>query len=151
MATPGALASQSHQELIERIYEGDVPQHIARELGVHHSSIYRFLATHPEYQQARKVGMAVRLDVAEQAVLTADERTLSRAREAWRCVTWRAEREHPETWGQVAKLTGADGGPIQVQIVKFAGTIIDGAAQYIDDPVKPILAELQQVIDRASK
>ena len=94
MAKPGALESYNADEIIQRIYDGEIPANIALEVGVNKCSIYRFLADHPEYQQARQIGMAVRLDAAEMAVLTADERTLMRAREAWRVVTWRAEREH---------------------------------------------------------
>ena len=126
MATPGKLATIDPDALIERIANGTVPIHLAAELGVHHASIYRFLAKHPEALEARRTGMACRLDHAEQAVLSADERTLSRAREAWRVVTWRAEREHPDAWGNATKLTGADGGPIQVQVVQFSGRTIEG-------------------------
>lgn len=110
MATPGALADHNPDALIERIYNGEVPAHIATELGVHKCSIYRHLADHPEYVKAREIGMAVRLDDAEHDVTTADERTLPRAREAWRCVTWRAEREHPAKWGQRNQVT-LDVGP----------------------------------------
>jgi hypothetical protein len=99
MATPGVLANVSPDALIERIYNGAIPAHLAESIGAHKCSVYRHLADHPEYQRARKTGMAVRLDDAEHAVATADERTLARAREVWRCVTWRAEREHPDVWG----------------------------------------------------
>ena len=44
--------------------------------------------------------MACRLDTVECMIEDSDERTLPRARELWRSVTWRAEREHPDTWGQ---------------------------------------------------
>src|SRR3990167_2016095 len=123
MATPGALANVSADDLIEQIYNGAIPARIADDLGVHKCSVYRYLADHPEYQAARKAGMAVRLDDAESAVIAADERTLARAREVWRVVTWRAEREHPDAWGNTTKLAGADGGPLQGQIVRFGRTI----------------------------
>ena len=114
MATPGALAEYSPDDLIEQIYNGAVPAALAEQIGVHKCSIYRHLAEHPEYQKARKIGMAVRLDDAEIAVDGADERTLAIARERWRVVTWRAEREHPDTWGQrqasiVVNILNADG------------------------------------------
>ena len=100
MATPGALENISADDLIEQIYNGAVPAKLAADLGVHKCSIYRHLANHPHYAKAREIGMAVRLDEVEQAVTDANERTLPRERERWRCLTWRAEREHPDRWGQ---------------------------------------------------
>ena len=125
MATPGTLATLDLDATLDRIANGEIAQQIAHSLGVPHSNLYRKLATHPEYSAARESGLAARLDKAENDVETADERTLARARELWRVVTWRAERECPARWGQVNKLTGADGGPIQVQVVRF-GAVIDG-------------------------
>ena len=99
MATPNVLALVDRDELIERIANGAIPSHIADELGVHKSSVSRLLSDHPEYVKARSTGMEIRLDDAENAVATADERNLPRAREMWRVITWRAEREHPARWG----------------------------------------------------
>jgi len=139
MATPGKLAHLEPSELIERIYNGEVPVRIAEQANVHKCSIYRFLADHPEYQKARKAGMAVRLDDAELGVMEADERTLARAREVWRVVTWRAEREHPESWGAANKLMGHDGGALQVQVVRF-GALIDGeSTQVVSSPQQKAL------------
>lgn len=137
MATPGALENVDHAKLVERIANGAIPQHLAAELGVHHASIYRLLAKIPDAAAARKIGMACRLDTAEEAVFTSDERTLPRAREMWRCVTWRAEREHPDLWGATNKLAGADGGPLQVQIVQFSGRTIEHGASHT-----PVMAQL---------
>ena len=100
MATPGALANIPADSIIEQIYNGAVPAKLADSLGVHKCSIYRHLADHPEYSKAKKIGMHVRLDEAEQAVIESDERTLASARERFRIVAWRAEREHSDTWGQ---------------------------------------------------
>ena len=124
MATPGALANLDVDHVLwERIANGEIAQQIASQLGVHHSNLYRKLAQHPEYPAAREAGLAARLDKAEYDVETADERTLPRARELWRVVTWRAERECPARWGQLTKIAGADGGPLQVQVVRFGATI----------------------------
>lgn len=100
MATPGTLATVNLDTVIERIANGAITQHIARELNVHHSSLYRQLAKHPEYALAKESGFEARLDQAEEDIRSADECTLPRAREVWRAVTWRAERECPSRWGQ---------------------------------------------------
>lgn len=124
MATPGALAAIPPQDLVERIYNGAIPSHLAEELGVAKSSIYRHLADHPDYQHAKHTGMAVRLDDAELAVSTATECTLPRAREMWRCVTWRAEREHAGTWGAKQQL---DVRSVNVEIKEYVVRIANGA------------------------
>lgn len=116
MATPGALANLDIEHTLERIANGAITQQLAGEYGVHHSNLYRKLAQHPEYQAARECGMEARLDTAEMAIHSADERTLPRARESFRAVAWRAEREHPARWG--AKQT-LDVRAVSVQIVQF--------------------------------
>ena len=99
MARPGTLANIDKDELIEDIANGAIPAYIARQLGVSKSSIHYQLSDHPLYQKARVVGMEVRLDDAELDLRESDESNLPRAREVWKAVTWRAEREHPARWG----------------------------------------------------
>lgn len=141
----GALADISTQTLVDRVENGEIPSRIAEQLGVTKAAVYYHLHQHPDYQPARKTGMAIRLDEAESNIIAAtDTLSLGRATQAFRAVAWRAEREHPAEWGAMSKLAGADGGPLQVQIVKFAGTTIDGAAQQMTD-VTPVLP---QVIDK---
>ena len=100
MATPGALASIDDSALIEQVANGVLVQQIAEQLGVHHSSLYRRLVKHPDYPAAQEARHALALDDAQHDLITADERTLPRAREVWRAVTWRAEREAAHRWGQ---------------------------------------------------
>ena len=134
MATPGTvIALVSPDELVERVANGEIPSRIATELGVTKAAVYYHLFDHPKYQPARKSGMAIRLDDAESAIIdSTDQLTLSRAREAFRAVAWRAEREHPELWGATNKVTGADGGPLQVRIVRYGDTI-EGKATRADE------------------
>lgn len=117
MATPGALATLDVKETLERIANGAITQKIAQELNVHHSNLYRKLAQHPEYQAARECGMEARLDNAEMAIESSDERTLPRAREMFRAVAWRAEREHPQRWGSKQELNVK---ALSIQLVAFA-------------------------------
>jgi hypothetical protein len=125
MATPGALATVNPNELIELIANGAITQHIARELGVHHSSLYRQLAKHPEYAAARECGMEARLDNAELAIHEADECTLPRAREVWRAVTWRAERECSHRWGAKSQVTVDHRIDLQVTLSVDAASLLD--------------------------
>ena len=133
MATPGALANIPPDELIEQIYNGAVPAKLAADIGIHKCSIYRHLASHPEYQKARKIGMAVRLDDAELAVDGADERTLGIARERWRVVTWRAEREHPDTWGQRSTVVHEIGGELAEALARTRERVIEGTASVVPE------------------
>ena len=147
MATPGALANLDVDGTLDRIANGEIAQQIAHSLGVHHSNLYRKLAAHPEYQAARESGLAARLDKAEHDVECADERTLARARELWRVVTWRAEREAPQRWGQRQQL---DVG-VQFQIVIQRDAAV--APMPIDAPhivIEPVceIEHTSQAIDK---
>ena len=103
----GALATLDHDQVIHRIAQGEYAVNIAKELGVHHSSVYRQLAKHPEYEQAKEEAWHFRLDDALQEIEKApDPCTLARARERFRAVAWRAERECPGKWGQKTQITG---------------------------------------------
>jgi AcrR family transcriptional regulator len=101
MAIYGALANFNPDEAIARIANGAIPSRIATELGVTKAAIYYHLADHPDWAKARKIGMAIRLDNAENSIndVDGDQLTLSRARESFRAVAWRAEREFPDDWG----------------------------------------------------
>ena len=127
MAAPGTvLALISPDDIVKRVANGESPIKIADELGVTRAAVYYHLVDHPGYKAARKTGMTIRLDQAENDLITApDQLSVSRGREVFRAVAWRAEREHPDAWGVVNKLTGADGGPLQVQVVRF-GAVIEG-------------------------
>ena len=100
----GALAKAGDEVLLQRIADGERPAWIAEDLGVTRSAIYmRYPADSPlskEFHKAKVSGATVRLDKAERDIETApDQLSVSRARELFRAVAWRAEREHPDLWG----------------------------------------------------
>ena len=133
-ARAGALSHVTDAELIQRIADGAHGSKLADELGVEKSAIYHRFRDNPAYQIARRYGAEVRLESSEREIQEAtDPFTLSRARERFRAVAWRAEREHADRWGVKQQLTGPDGGPVQVQIVQFAGVLIEG--QVVDKTV----------------
>ncbi len=125
MATPGTMLAQiTPDQLVERVANGESPIKIADELGVTRAAVYRHLVAHPEYQKARKLSIGIRLDQAENTLISApDQLSVSRGREVFRAVAWRAEREHPEAWGNAQKIMGADGGALQVEIVRYSAPV----------------------------
>lgn len=101
----GALALIDDDSILSRIEGGENPARIAHSLGVHKSAIYHRFANRPDYQLARKSGMHVRVEEGEDEISDAtDPFTLARAREKFRAISWRAEREFPDTWGAKATL-----------------------------------------------
>jgi IS30 family transposase len=132
----GALATLDHDNVIGRIAQGEYAANIAKELGVHHSSIYRQLAKHPEYEQAKEEAWHFRLDDALQEIEKApDPCTLARARERFRAIAWRAERECPGKWGQKTQITG----DLTVNVTIARGVTLDGDIQDVvaEDDVQP--------------
>lgn len=102
----GALAHIDDEAILERIQAGEHAIHIAQELGVHQSALYHRYAENPHYKLARRLGARVRLEQAEREIEgAADAFTLARARERFRAVAWRCEREFPDEWGQKTHVT----------------------------------------------
>jgi AcrR family transcriptional regulator len=119
----GALAIIDDESILSRLAAGELASHIAAELGVHKSAIYHRFADNQEYQRARTYGMEARLEDSETEITTShDQFTLSRARERFRAVSWRAEREFPHRWG--AKQQFAVSLPASIDAA-LAGLAID--------------------------
>jgi AcrR family transcriptional regulator len=102
----GALAHINDEVVLSRLQAGEDAARIAEELGVHKSAIYHRYSNDPRYKPARKLGTHVRIDESEREIKDAqDPFTLARARERFRAVAWRAEREFPDEWGQRTHVT----------------------------------------------
>lgn len=111
----GALAHIDDPTLLDRIEAGERASHIAQELGVHKSAIYHRFANRSDYKTATRNGTAVRIEELEQEIEdSTDSFTLSRARERGRVVMWRAEREHPDTWGAKGLNININTGPVTI-------------------------------------
>lgn len=124
MSTGGSLQNVDLTAIIDRIAAGEYASHIARSLGVAPQSLHERIRDHPGYRTAMEIRHMLKLDNAEEQLAAAPD--LARARELFRAAAWRAERECRQIWGNSTALTGADGGPIQVQVVRFSGQIVDG-------------------------
>lgn len=97
-------------QIIGRIAEGTYAADIAKELGCSKAALHYKLRQHPAYQEAKLIGVELRLDEGLIEMEAAgDDLNLVRAREArLRRLEWRAEREHPERWGQRTHVTHED-------------------------------------------
>jgi hypothetical protein len=144
MAKPGALAQVNLEQIFEKLAAGKPIYPIAKEYGVSHQALYQYLSKHPEYKALRECGIDALLAQREaQLESVPDDATrvaYARARDLLDQARWRAEREVPALWAQSSKITGADGGPIQVRVVRFGetfGETIEG--EVVADLPKPDL------------
>jgi len=120
------LKDVDFERVIERIAAGEFPKHIADEIGVHHSNLYRQLNRHPDYRISREIAWEYRLDKATEDIEQSDERTLPRAREVFRAVSWRAEREFPERWGGKSLTVNINQGvSMEAALELAASTLLD--------------------------
>ena len=112
------------QALIEGVQAGRSMLSLAKQYGVTDNAIWKRVKQHPDYKDSLETGIELRMDLREQQLegaptnvdVTRADRLLGHAR-------WLAERTAPQRFGQINKLTGADGGPIQVEIVRYGATI----------------------------
>ena len=122
-----AIAKQHKAEILHRISAGEPITDIAHSLGYDsHAGIIERLGDDPDYQAALRAGLVGKLEKREKDLEIASENvTVTRADRLLGHARWWAERLDPARFGQATKLTGPDGGPIQVQVVRF-GAVIDG-------------------------
>jgi len=122
--------------IFERIAAGERPSDIAASLGVTPSALYHRYSGNPAYQAARKLGTAVRVDLAEKELQVADEPfTLARAREVHKAVAWRAAVEHPDVYGPKQEVTHVITGlsdRLQRAEEREVHAVIPQIAQHID-------------------
>lgn len=111
-ARAGMLADLDDEMVFDRLAAGEHATSIADELGVHPSAISHRYSGNERYMDARRSGSECRLTAAELAISEAiTPFTLARAREVFRAVAWRCEREFPDKWAskQEVKHTGPTG------------------------------------------
>ena len=102
-----AVALKHRDTVLQRIRSGERLIDIAKSLGLKdHSAIIHAFSDDPDYQEARKVAVEVRMETREMQLEVADESvTVARARELLSHARWRAEREFPDRWGQRNHVT----------------------------------------------
>ncbi len=128
MPAAGALTpiDQRSASILQAYLAGQTGAQIANTLGVTPEAVYMHLLRHAadEWRDHQAARALWRLERAEEKIgEAADGLALGRAREELRSAQWSLERLARRIYGQQVALTGADQGPLQVQIVRFGATI----------------------------
>ena len=140
-ATSGALANVDDDAIIAQIANGAYLGQIAAQLGVSKQAVSQRLAKNPNYRPALEHRYQAQLDDAQQAIEVAgDAIDIARARERFRAVAWRAEREFPARWGNRTQIEVTHdvsdrlGDALQRIALQQSSEsqIIDGTVQLID-------------------
>ena len=136
-AKPSKSLVLAHKEsILSRMAEGETVTKIAKSLGLTHAAISMQLASDPEYQAAKVIHHATRLDNAEESIVdSTDAFTLARAREAHRAFSWRASVECSRIWGnqtQAQTAFGSQGITINIGDIK-QDVVIDGQSLKSED------------------
>lgn len=115
-------------QILQRLANGEPLTEIAHSLGLAtHSAILERIGDDPDYQHALAASAWSKLQKRENQLEIADNNvTVTRADRLLGHARWFAERVARRWFGAETRLTGADGGPIQVQIVRFSGRVIEG-------------------------
>ena len=113
--------------VLERYLAGEEIAEIAQSLGVHPKALnYHLLKDHirDAWRSAQAAVSQAEYQESKQVVRdSTDALSLARAREIMRSCQWDLERLEARLYAQKQEVTGKDGGPIQVQIVRYGNTI----------------------------
>ena len=114
-------------KLLDGIRQGKSMLTLANEYGVTDNAVWKRVKAHPDYRDILETGMELRMDKREKELETAVTNVdVTRADRLLAHGRWLAGVVAPQRFGQRTAITGADGGPVQVQIVRFSGQIIEG-------------------------
>lgn len=127
MATKGALINMDIEAALDRIRAGVLMPTLAAEYGVRKESIRGQLVKHPGYAEAIQAQAESLVELATADIfdpeLPADMPIIARARLRLEAAhKWAAARD-PARWAPGQKLMGADGGPVQVEIVRYSNPV----------------------------
>ena len=146
----GGLANFSTQDVIKRLIAGESTKDIAASAGVTRQGLAWWMRRRSEedWRQALIVRALERKEQADEDLDAArDPLGLARAREQLRSAQWDLERLLTKLFGVKQEVTGKDGGPLQVQIVRF-GQTIDGQSSVVSTPQEVNAALLQPIITK---
>lgn len=122
----GALVAipNIEQQILDAMAAGKSLAQIAREYNVSDVAILQRVRNHPHYRATIEVGLELRMDRREDQLEAAtDSVSVTRADRLLGHARWLAERCAPARFGQATKITGADGGPLQVEIVRYSAPV----------------------------
>ena len=113
-------------DVIQRFLTEATTSHIAAEYGLSRKALVKWLrSTLPnEWKEAQVLRALCRKEDGDEGLDSPpDALSLACAREKVKSAQWDLERLDHTNYGQKQELTGKDGGPLQVQIVRFGETI----------------------------
>ena len=122
-----SVVTENKAAILNRIANGEPLTVIAHSLGLEtHSAIINRIGQDPDYQEALAASAWAKLQKRETDLETADSNvTVTRADRLLGHARWFAERVARRWFAPETRITGADGGPLQVQVVRF-GAVIEG-------------------------
>ena len=129
-------ADLNPHDVIQRFLTESTTSHIAAQYGLSRKALVKYLrATVPnEWKEAQVLRALCRKEDGDDGLDSAsDALSLACAREQVKSAQWDLERLDHTNYGQKQELTGKDGGPLQVQIVRF-GQVIEGEV-VADSPI----------------
>ncbi len=119
----GALATLDDDAAIAELASGTFLKQLAARYGVVKSAIYKRLSKHPEYQDAIRLQAEALVERATLEVFECDAATVNIARARVDAAhKWAAARD-PARWAPGQRLMGADGGALQVEIVRYSAPV----------------------------
>ena len=125
----GALAQVDPQSIISRYLAGETTTEIASSLNVTRQGLGWHLrqSAEEQWKEAQIILAFERNETAEEALNAAtDALSLARAREQLKSAQWDLERLLKRLYSTAQELTGRDGGPLTVEIVRYSeGRTID--------------------------
>ena len=98
MASKYDLPAEAMDALLSQVANGATLTDLERQTGIDRRQIWRTISAHPDYAEAREIGLMERLDDVE-AQLASVSCDVPRVREMARMAMWRAEREGRQRWG----------------------------------------------------
>ena len=132
-----SVVHQNKADILVRIASGEPLTAIALSLGLStHSAIIERIGDDPDYKQALSASAWAKLQKRELELETANSSvTVTRADRLLGHARWMAERINRQQFAPETRVTGADGGPLTIQVVRFSGTTLEhepnGAVQTV--------------------
>lgn len=125
----GALATVKPQTIIDRYLAGELTDKIAKDLDCTRQALWYHMMKHAEAEW-KDAQVILALERKEKAQIAMDSATtaldLARAREQLKSAQWDLERVLKRIFGPSAEVTGKDGGPLTVEIIRYSPTVIEG-------------------------
>jgi hypothetical protein len=133
MAGKGKFCPEIVEEICKYLREGSTNKEAFLLAGISHETFYKWLKTHPEFDEATKK--------AEIECKHAHIKNIKAAGiTSWQSSAWWLERKYPMEFALKSRLehTGADGQPLTINLVSYKRDNIPTQTQITDDSIKKL-------------